>query len=267
LITMRRFIITVLAAIAVVLAIGGAVVAGTGGGSSVTKPRLERSLSVEFANLYADQATLLGHQGITPASLDVKAMCDKGGAVEADVGPGSNWNCLVGWTDPNVPMPLEGYGKFEVAVHSNGCYTAGGPSKLVGFQTITDSKGSEVPNPVFEFDGCFDPAGDNSPTGTEFPSVLNVTTTTLVPDAQNEISVQLSCGTGSTGCQGSINATAGETDLGTVPVDMKEEQTANVQFPTPVPPGADSVTFTLTMTAGTGPKGPVTETSLDMPPS
>ena len=23
----------------------------------------------------------------------------------------------------------------------------------------------DVPNPVFEFDGCFDPHGDNSPTG------------------------------------------------------------------------------------------------------
>jgi hypothetical protein len=37
-------------------------------------------------------------------------------------------------------MPPEGYGKFEVDVHSNGCYTAGGPSKLVGFQTRTDTR-------------------------------------------------------------------------------------------------------------------------------
>jgi hypothetical protein len=264
---MRRFIISVIAAIAVVLVVSGAVVAGTGGGSSVTQPRLERSLSVEFANLYADQAQLLGHQGITPASLNVKAMCDKGGAVEADIGPGSNWNCLVSWTDPNLPMPTEGYGKFEVDAKSNGCYTAGGPSKLVGFQTITDKSGKEVTNPVYEFDGCFDPKGDNTPTGTEFPSLLNVTTTTLLPDANNEISLQLSCGTGSTGCQGSVNAAAGGTDLGTLPVDMKEETTANLHFPTPVPAGADSVTFTLTTTSGTGPKGPVTETSLDMPPS
>ena len=43
-------------------------------------------------------------------------------------------------------MPPEGYGKFEVEVHSNGCYTAGGPSKLVGFQTITDTRGREVTN-------------------------------------------------------------------------------------------------------------------------
>src|SRR3954463_1119252 len=204
---MRRFIITVIAALAVVLAVGGAVVAGTGGGSSVTKARRERSRPTEFANLYADQARLLGHKGVTSASLHAKAMCDKGGAVEADVGPGSNWNCLVSWTDPNVPMPPEGYGKFEVSVHSNGCYTAGGPSKLVGFQTITDAKGREVTNPVFEFDSCFDPNGDNTPTGVEFPSLLNVTTTALLPAADRTIPLQLSCGTGATGCTGSIAAT------------------------------------------------------------
>jgi hypothetical protein len=264
---MRRFIITVLLALVAVVAVSGAVLAGTGGGSSVTQPRLERSLSANFANLYADQAKLLGHTGITPASLNAKAMCDKGGAVEDNIGPGSNWNCLVSWTDPNNPMPLEGYGKFEVQVHSNGCYTAGGPSRLVGFQTITDAKGNEVTNPVYEFDGCFDPKGDNTPTGTQFPSLLNVTTTTLVPSADRKISLQLSCGTGSTGCQGTVAAKAGDTDLGTVPVDLPEEQTANLHFPTPVPAGADSVTFTITTTKGTGSKGPVTETSLDMPPS
>jgi hypothetical protein len=263
---MRRFIISLIAALAIVVAVGGAVLAGAGGGSSVTAPRLERSLAVNFSNLYADQAQLLGHRGITPSSLGARAMCDKGGAVEADIGPGSNWNCLVTWTDPNNPMPPEGYGKFEVSVHSNGCYTAGGPSKLVGFQTITDRKGDEVTNPVYEFDGCFDPNGDNTPTGNEFPSLLNVTTTALLPDAHHRIALQVSCGTGSTGCQGTIDAKAGDTDLGTVPVDIPEELTANLHFPTPVPAGADSVTFTITVTKGTGPKGPVTETSLDLPP-
>jgi hypothetical protein len=264
---MRRFIISLVAAVAVVLAVGGAVLAGSNGGSSVTQARLERAVPTAFANLYADQAKLVGHQGITPASLHARAMCDKGGAVEANVGPGSNWNCLVTWTDKNLPMPPEGYGKFEVQVHSNGCYTAGGPSKLVGFATITDTEGDQVPNPVYEFDGCFDPNGDNTPTGNEFPSLLNVTTTALVPDADNKISLQLSCGTGSTGCRGTVAAKAGDTDLGTVPVNLLQEQTVNLAFPNPVPAGVDSVDFTITVTKGTGPKGPVTESSLDMPPS
>jgi hypothetical protein len=261
---MRRFIITVIAALAIVVAIGGAVLAGTGGGSSVTQARLERSLPTEFANLYADQAKLLGHQGVTPSSLNATAMCDKGGAVEDNIGPGSNWNCLVSWTDPNNPMPPEGYGKFELDVHSNGCYTAGGPSKLVGFQTITDTRGNEVNNPVYEFDGCFDPNSDNTPTGNEFPSLLTVTTTTLLPDADHHVSLQLSCGTGVNGCNGTVTAAAGDTQLDTVPFDIPEEQTANLLFTTAVPQDADSVTFTITTSDGVGPKSP---TTLAMPPT
>ena len=168
---MRRFIISALAVLAVVVLVGGAAVAGSGGGSSVTRARLERSLPVAFAHLYVEHARLLGHD-VSAESLHAKAMCDKGGAVEADIGPGSNWNCLVSWKDPNDPMPPEGYGKFELDVHSNGCYTAGGPSKLVGYQTLTDTSGRVVTNPVSEFDGCFDPNGDNTPTGVVFPLVV-----------------------------------------------------------------------------------------------
>lgn len=259
---MRRFIISVIAALAVVIAVGGAVLAGSGGGSVVTQARLERALPTEFANLYVQQAQLLGHRGITPRSLHAKAMCDKGGAVEDNVGPGSNWNCLVSWTDPNTPMPPEGYGKFELDVHSNGCFTAGAPSKLVGFQTITDTRGREVVNPAYEFDGCFDPNGDNTPTGVEFPSLLSVTTTALRPDADDNVSLQLSCGTGSTGCHGTVTATAGGTRLGEQPFDLQEEITGKVPFSTPVPNGAKDVTFTIRMAKGVGPSSPST---LSMP--
>lgn len=255
---MRRFVISLLAALALVLAVGGAVLAGSSGASSVNRARLERSLPVEFAHLYAAQAQLIGHKGITPASLRATAMCDKGGAVEADVGPGSNWNCLIGWSDPTNPMPPEGYGKFEVNVHSNGCFTAVGPSKLVGFATVTDTRGRVVINPVAEFDGCFDPHGDDAATGTEFPSLLSITTTALRPDAQRRVSVQVNCGTGSGGCHGSVVAAAGDTPLGTVTIDVAEEQTATLAFATPVPGDAAEVTFTVTLTDGVGPAKPVT---------
>jgi len=48
-------------------------------------------------------------------------------------------------------------GKFELKVNSNACWTAGAPSKLVGNATVQDAAGRWVTNPVFEFDGCFDP--------------------------------------------------------------------------------------------------------------
>ena len=255
---MRRFIISLLAAIVVVLAVGGSVVAGSGGGSSITRARLERTMPAVFSHVYAQQATLLGHRGITPASLHATAMCDKGGAVEPDVGTGSNWNCLVSWTDPDNPMPPEGYGKIELNVHSNGCYTAAAPSKLVGFATLTDTRGDEVINPVAEFDGCFDPSSDNTPTGVEFPSLLAVTTTVLRPDSHGRVSIQATCGTGAAGCHGEVTAMAGTTSLGTVPLDVDEEQTATLAFPTAVPRGAAEVTFTVTLTEGVGPPKPVT---------
>jgi hypothetical protein len=160
---MRRLTRTVslLGLLAVVVALAGC------GSSDVTKARLERSLPQTFANLYVQQAKLLGHKDITVQSLDARASCDKGGPKVADRGPGADWICQMSWKDPAVPLP-DGFGKFEVSAHSNDCYTAGGPSKLIGLQTITDTHGNDVPNPVFEFDSCFDPHTSNAPTGVAF---------------------------------------------------------------------------------------------------
>ena len=145
---------------------------------------------------------------------------------------------------------------------SNGCYTAGGPSKLVGFATLTDTRGRVVANPVSEFDGCFDLSGDTSATGVTFPSLLSSTTTALLPDAQGRVSLQLSCGTGSSGCEGTVRARSGRIRLGRLPFTIKEEQSATLTFPTPVPSQAGAVTFTVRTTSGVGPSGPIT---LDMP--
>ena len=94
--------------------------------------------------------------------------------------------------------------------------------------------------------------------------MLNVTTTALLPDAERKVSLQLSCGTGSAGCQGTVSAAAGDTPLGTVPFDVSEELTTSLHFPTPVPQRAQSVTFTVTTTVGVGPTSPVT---LPVPPA
>src|SRR5689334_4970459 len=180
---MRRRILTALVALAVVLGLGAVAVAANGSGSSITRARLERSLTTTFANVYTDQARIQGRTDVTPASLHPQAMCDKKGAENLDTGPGGDWVCLMSWTDPEVPMPPEGYGKFELNVHSNACYTASGPTKLTGFLTMTDAHGREVTNPAYEFDSCFDPHGDSTPTGVSFPSLFGITSTTLSRDA------------------------------------------------------------------------------------
>lgn len=255
---MRRTIVTVLITMLVVLGLGGAVVAVRGDSSSVTRPRLERSLTATFANLYAAKVATQGGDPVTPASLDARAMCDKHGSENLDQGPGGDWVCLMSWTDPQVPMPPEGYGKFELNVHSNDCYTASGPSKLTGFLTMTDKDGREVPNPVFEFDGCFDPGADDSPTGVVFQSLLAVTSTSLTRDAQGKVGVQLTCGTGDQGCAGSLTVTAGKVALGTIDYDLAEESSTTLGIDSPVPAGVTEVTVEVVPTTGAGPTGTVT---------
>lgn len=248
---MRRIITTFVIAIVAAVALGGVAVA-TSGGSAITQGRLERSLTASFDNLYTQQAKLLGHRGITPASLHTKAMCDKGPGV-AQSGPGTSWNCLMSWTDPNLPMPTTGYGKFELTVHSNGCYTVGSPSSLLGYQTITDKRGRTVNSPIYEFDGCLDPNAPSAPTGVTFPSALTITSTTATPSADRHIAASLACAVGKGGCSGTVTATAGSTVIGTAPFKLTEQATTNVRFPHPLPAGAKQVTYTVHESAGVAP--------------
>ncbi len=202
----------------VVVAAGAALAAFSSGGDSVvTRARLERSLPQTFANLYVQQAELLGHQGVNVTSLQAHAACDKGGPKVADHGPGADWTCLMSWHDSNVPLP-DGTGKFELNVHSNDCYTASGPTKLVGLLTVTDTHGDDVPNPVFEFDGCFDPHSSNTripPQGT--PATLKLPSGHITPDNTGHVAPQLTCSAGAPGgCAGVLTARIGSTTIGTV---------------------------------------------------
>lgn len=254
---MRRTILVIVVALAAILGLGTAVVAAGGGASNVTRARLEKSLPTVFANTYVNQAHILGRH-VTARSLHAKAMCDKHGPDVADIGPGGDWVCLMSWTDPQVPMPPEGYGKFELNVHSNDCFTASGPSKLTGFLTITDTRGKEVTNPLFEFDGCFDPGADNTPTGVFYPSLFAVTSTTLTPDAKGGTSLKVNCGTGAHGCAGTVVASDGNANLGSMPFRLKEESTATLRLPAPLPARTKEVSFEVRPTTGAGPSGPAT---------
>jgi len=120
------------------------------GHPQITKAGLEKALAPTFANLYVQQAGILGINGITPATIGATTSCDKGGPKVADTGAGPNWICMMSWTD-NQGKHQDG--KFEVTVRTDATYVAGGPSKIIGLATITDRHGHDVPNPVFDFDG------------------------------------------------------------------------------------------------------------------
>ena len=240
------------------------------GGSDVTKARLERSLPQVFTGQYLQQAALLGHTGLTAASLQAKASCDKGGPKVADKGPGADWICVMTWKDPNIDPTLLP-GKFELNVHSNDCYTAGGPSKLIGLITITDTHGNDVDNPVFEFDGCFDPKSSNAPTGvtiatssstpptpTPTPAALTLPTGTVVRDATGRIGVTLVCSTGDGGCAGTLTATRAGRALGTTTYAVAAGRNAavHVRLAGGRPVAGGALTLTARPVIGAAPPAP-----------
>lgn len=249
---MRRILTTLVIVILAAVGLGGVAIA-TSKGTAITRPRLERSVATSFDNVYSQQAALLGHKGVTPSSMRTKIMCDKGPGVPQS-GPGTGWNCLASWHDPSVPMPSTGYGKLEVSVHTNGCYTVGAPSTLVGYQTITDKNGRTVNNPAYEFDGCLDPDGDNTPSGVTFPSELKITSTTAAVSAAGNAGIDLACGPGAGGCVGTVTASAGGTSLGTVPFDLAEQATTHLTFAGTVPTGAAEVDYVAHAARGIEPK-------------
>jgi hypothetical protein len=235
--SLRRRLPALLIVLLAALALG---VLSASSSSNVTRARLERSLPQTFANLYLQQAEILGHKGMTAQSLQAQTQCDKGGPNVDDQGPGADWICLMTWHDPYLDPTLLP-GKFEVNVHSNDCYTAGGPSKILGLLTITDAHGNDVPNPVFEFDGCFNPNSSNRPTGvtvepkpktapTTAPAALTLPYGSLAPDGQGRISTMLICSAGDGGCAGTATATLDGHDLGTRTYAVAPGMSANVQF-------------------------------------
>ena len=138
------------------LAIAAAATLTAFGSNDVTKTRIERSLAPTFANLYVQRSLILGETGVTTAGVTATASCDRGGPKVPDVGPGADWICMVTYHDDHNQVQN---GKFELQVKADCTYVAGGPSKLVGLATITNTAGKDAPNPAFEFDGAFDPHG------------------------------------------------------------------------------------------------------------
>ena len=140
---------------------------------------------------------------------------------------------------PKRRRDADGHGKFEINAHSNNCYTAGGPSKLVGLLTITDKNGKDVPNPAFEFDGCFNPNGSNKPTGVDLnprtpapttPAALAIAAAALRPDKNGLIHPTLTCSPGQEGCGGTITATLNGQPLQTATYALAPGNNGDIQF-------------------------------------
>ncbi len=239
----RRFLAPAIITAAVIV---GATALTAHATSPITRPRLERNLPVVFSNLYLKQAAILGRTGLTVDSLHARAMCDKHGPRVPDFGPGGDWTCLMSWTDPALKLP-DGWGKFELNVHSNGCYSATGPTRLTGFLTISDTRGRDVTNPLFELDSCFDLHSANTSTGVAFPSALTVTSTGLGTGSQGAPTIDVSCSLGELGCSGTVTARSATGAVATAVYNLEEGRKATLALP-----GLPAGPVTLSFTARTG---------------
>jgi ABC-2 type transport system permease protein len=137
--------------LAVVVVVAGAVGLSSGCSSSggISASALQRSVGTAYQRLYLLQQQELGHAVVTQP--DSAAQCVRSGST-AHSGSGS-WTCTVHYpyADGHI-VPLI----FDVDVQPIGCYVASGPPAIVGQLELTSPRGSNLTNPLFAFDGCFD---------------------------------------------------------------------------------------------------------------
>ncbi|HWE58171.1 MAG TPA: ABC transporter permease [Solirubrobacteraceae bacterium] len=141
--------------VAVAVAVIGALAlcAGLGPGS-VTANRVAASVGATFDNATLLQQALIGRYAPPSAQLRVEPNCNKRGA--ADAGPG-DWLCNVYVYLPqprSVPFQQSNV-EYDVSVQYNGCWKASSPPAFVGGQTMQNTAGREVTNPLFVVYGCF----------------------------------------------------------------------------------------------------------------
>jgi hypothetical protein len=151
---------TIVIAVLAVVLLGGTAAFG---GPDITRARLEASVSSTFVNLYnLQQHVQSGTTDVQPADggisdylqFDPAPHCTEGGKDVTVGGPGADWACQVLWPSPATETLVRI--EYEVTVMPNGCYTAQGPSTLVGQQKMQGADGQMHTNPLYEFDGCFD---------------------------------------------------------------------------------------------------------------
>jgi hypothetical protein len=115
---------------------------------TIDAARVQSAVGSTFTRLYALQQREVGHAGPPPV---VRTSCAKGGQATA-TGAGDDWSCVV------LLYPSDGAivnAPYDVQVKADGCFTATGPPGVVGQQTVQDTSGRTVTNPIYQFDGCF----------------------------------------------------------------------------------------------------------------
>ena len=123
--------------------------------SGIDKAKLDRSLTTAFAHLYRTQTGELHRRDVTEAQLRARAACDRGGSRVEDLGPGTDWRCVVKWRLPGATAI--GSAIYQLDVTPDGRYVADGdgPPEVNGFFQVRTATG-DAPNPLWKFDGSVD---------------------------------------------------------------------------------------------------------------
>lgn len=126
-------------------------------GTGITRARLQSSVARTFANLWVLQQQAQGHAALPAGSLRSQAICTRTSPGTPDVGPGNDWVCNLAWLAAGPSTAVTAV--YDLSVKPDGCYTADGDGtpSLDEQPTIIDRRGRSVPNPLWQFDGCFDP--------------------------------------------------------------------------------------------------------------
>jgi ABC-2 type transport system permease protein len=141
--------------IALAAAIAVFAVAGNWGPAGVTATRVKASFTPAFTRLTVLQQRQLGRNVPPGAKLNIQTTCVRRAATPN--GPG-DWACtLVVYVPQLGAVPFQQTPvTYDMSINSDGCYKATSPPQFVGAQTMRDSRGHTIVNPLFTIYGCFD---------------------------------------------------------------------------------------------------------------
>ena len=132
-------------------ALWSAVVATVGcGPSPITSDRIEASIQTTFANLVELQVARMGLPPMGAPDFAVTAICRKQ-AAGGSLGAG-DWSCTLVWQGPDRRTLRDTY---DLAVATNGCYTASSAGENLGGPILKTPDGRQIKNLLYEFDSCF----------------------------------------------------------------------------------------------------------------
>lgn len=130
-----------------------AVVALAGcGPEPITLDRVQRSFGSTFLNLYANQQAQLGRPSIRAATTYGTASCVKGSPSSPQKGPGDDWTCVEQWRSWDGKLLIATY---DLQVQTDSCYTAIGPTNVVGQPKLTAPDAHLFVNPLYQIYACF----------------------------------------------------------------------------------------------------------------